>query len=112
MIRLPFYLILALFLSSCGGEETDPNLSSSGGQNTTQVTISLADVMATGALQGAGNVPTNVQSMSVQVFSAGGVSVLEPVIANLPNLSLTLNVLKVNSQTTTLPSIILYKAAE
>ncbi|MDQ6989058.1 MAG: hypothetical protein Q9M19_04185 [Mariprofundaceae bacterium] len=90
MMRLVFSLVMMLVLSSCSGDSTESNTSTAG--NTTQVTISLADVMATGALQGTGNVPTNVQSMSVQVFSATGVSVLGPVVANLPNLSLTLNV--------------------
>ncbi|MDQ6988848.1 MAG: hypothetical protein Q9M19_03120 [Mariprofundaceae bacterium] len=87
MMRMFFFLLLPLLFTACSGAENNKDSASS-----TQVTITLADMMATGALQGANNVPSNVQSMAVQAFSAAGTALFPPVIANRPNFTITLNV--------------------
>ncbi|MDQ6993779.1 MAG: tandem-95 repeat protein, partial [Mariprofundus sp.] len=87
-------ILSCLMISACGqgggdatGSVASSNISVAG---TTAVTISIntqSSRVAGGALA-----PGAVQSASVEAFDANGISVAGPVSANVPNLTITLNV--------------------
>lgn len=78
--------LATLFLGGCAG-----NTSAGGTPGLTQVTVGLGQSVAVGALAAPGVIPTAVRSFSVTAFRAGQV-VAGPVVATLPQNSVTLNV--------------------
>ncbi|MDQ6993128.1 MAG: DUF5011 domain-containing protein [Mariprofundus sp.] len=96
MIKHVYFLLLILtaLLSGCGqgggdatGSVASSNVSVAG---TTAVTISINSIGSTVA--GGALAPGAVQSASVEAFDANGISIAGPVSANVPNLTITLNV--------------------
>ncbi|HIP07628.1 MAG TPA: DUF5011 domain-containing protein, partial [Mariprofundaceae bacterium] len=78
------FLTFALFLASCGANE--PN------HTATDVTISLGQSVASGAIGTQGSIPANIQSFSLVALNASGKIIAGPVVANRPNFTLKIRV--------------------
>ena len=78
------FLAISLFLSSCG-------VNSNNGTST-DVTISLGQSIAAGAIGAQGSIPASVQSVSVTAISKKGEVIAGPIIANRPNFTIQIRV--------------------
>ncbi|MDX8388369.1 MAG: FG-GAP-like repeat-containing protein [Ghiorsea sp.] len=81
-------LFISLALVSCGNET--PQVVNN--NNTTAIQISFGSNIATGALLGAGNIPTNIEVIRVQAFAASGAQLTPAATSTKPNFNLTLTV--------------------
>jgi len=88
LIQRVIILCLTLVLASCGNQANQGDSSST---SNTQVTIAFGSAVATGALQGAGVIPSNIKSVTVQVIDAKG-TVLMPPTTRAVNQSMVFNV--------------------
>ncbi len=77
-------LIFTLFLASCGANSNTGT--------STDVTISLGQSVASGAIGATGSIPASVQSVSVEALNASGKVIAGPIIANRPNFTVRIRV--------------------
>ena len=77
-------IIFTLFLASCGADSNNGT--------STDVTISLGQSIASGAIGAQGSIPDSVQSVSITAINNKGKIITGPVFANKPNFTLTIRV--------------------
>ncbi|MDX8383753.1 MAG: FG-GAP-like repeat-containing protein, partial [Ghiorsea sp.] len=90
-MRLMVFVWL-LLLSACGGEPPQDLASKA-----TDVTISFASPVATGAMQGQGMIPSNVQRMVLNVHDSNGLMLVGPISALSPNFTFQVTVMNGNN---------------
>ncbi|MDQ6983191.1 MAG: hypothetical protein Q9M44_00590, partial [Ghiorsea sp.] len=82
-MRLPL-MIIALLLASCGVGDDE--------KSSTDVTISLGQSIASGAIGAQGSIPDSIQSVSVTAIDNTGKTIAGPIIANRPNFTVIIRV--------------------
>ena len=76
------FLFFTLFLAACSADNHPTS--------STDVTISLASQVATGAIGAPGQIPLNIQSIRITAINASGQVIAGPRVANRPNFFATL----------------------
>ncbi len=85
IVSILLMLLLLPWLAGCGPSGTS-------GGSSTQVTISLGQSVLAGALSAPGVIPASVRSFSVRALDSAGQTLAGPVVATLPQTTVTLTV--------------------
>ncbi|OIP98814.1 MAG: hypothetical protein AUK35_09395 [Zetaproteobacteria bacterium CG2_30_46_52] len=90
MVRWLLLALLSLFFAACSDVTEQQGAAMQ--QGLTNVTIQFGHANQSRDLQGAGIIPDNVSSISVQAFDKSGAKTFGPFVANKPNFDITIQV--------------------
>jgi len=90
MVRWLLLALLSLFFTACSDVAEQQGAATQ--QGLTNVTIQFGNSNQSRDLQGAGIIPNNVSSISVQAFDKSGAKTFGPFVANKPNFDITIQV--------------------